>query len=178
MHIKTFWTILLKILGIWLILDSFKIIPQFISTLYTFASDPDQTMQVYAWTFAYLLFTIGLYTFILWLFVFKTAWLINKLHLEKGFSEERIEFNIPRSTVLSIAIILIGGIMFIDSLPQLCKLTFSFIQQRNVFIGNPFSGSIIFHLVKTIIGYLLMTNSQFVVHFIDKKAVKENIKND
>jgi len=178
MKVRIFWTILLKILGIYLVLDSLKVIPQFIATLYSFTSDPDQTIQVFIWTFVFLLSTVGLYVFILWLFVFKTAWLIDKLHLEKGFSEENIEINFPRSTVLSISIILIGGIMFIDSLPQLCKLIFSFIQQRNVFIGNPFSGSIIFHLAKATIGYLLMTNNLFVVNFIDKKAVKENIKND
>jgi len=178
MTIRTFWTVLLKILGIYLVLDSFKVIPQFISTFYTFASDPEQTMQVYAWTFAYLLFTIGLYAFILWLFVFKTDWLINKLHLQKGFIEERIEFNIPRSTVLSIAIILIGGLMFVDSLPQLCRQIFSYLQQKNMFLQNPSSGLIIFQFVKTTIGYLLMTNSQFIVNFIDRKKINENITSE
>jgi len=178
MTIRTFWTIILKILGIYLVLDSFKVIPQFISTLYTFASDPDQTRLVFIWTFVYLMSTVGQYVFILWLFVFKTAWLIDKLHLEKGFSEERIEFNIPRSTVLSIAIILIGGLMFVDSLPQFCNQTFSYFQQQNMYRQNPNSGWIIFHLVKTTIGYLLMTNSQFIVNFIDRKKTNENITND
>ena len=108
MKVRIFWTILLKILGIYLVLDSLKVIPQFIATLYSFTSDPDQTIQVFIWTFVFLLSTVGLYVFILWLFVFKTAWLIDKLHLEKGFSEENIEINFPRSTVLSISIILIG----------------------------------------------------------------------
>ena len=34
MSIKTFWTILLKILGIWLVIDSFVVIPQFFSALF------------------------------------------------------------------------------------------------------------------------------------------------
>jgi amino acid permease len=178
MTIRTFWTIVLKILGIYLVLDSFKVIPQFISTLSTFSSDPDQTRMVFIWTFVYLLSTVGLYVFILWLFVFKTAWLIDKLHLERGFAEERIEFNIPRSTVLSIAIILIGGLMFVDSLPQLCRQIFSYFQQKNMFVQNLSSGWIIFQFVKTIIGYLLMTNSRFIVNFIDRKKINENITNE
>jgi hypothetical protein len=178
MTIRTFWTILLKILGIYLVFDSFIVIPQFLTTLSTFFLDPEQTAMVFIWTFVYLLFTVGLFVFILWLFVFKTAWLIDKLHLEKGFSEERIEFNIPHSTVLSISIILIGGLMFVDSLPQLCRQIFSFFQQKNMFIQDPSSDLIIFHFVKTIIGYLLMTNSRFIVNFIDGKKKNENITNE
>jgi len=178
MKIKTFWTILLKILGIWLVLDSFKVIPQFISSLYSFSENSEMTMQLFVMTFIYLLSTIGIYIFVLWLFVFRTSWLIDKLHLEKGFSEERIEFNIPRSTVLSIAIIILGGLMFVDSLPQLCNQTISFLQQKNMFRLDPKAGWIIFHLVKIVIGFLLMTNSQFVVNFIDKKKENENITNE
>lgn len=178
MTIRTFWAILLKILGIYLVLDSFKVIPQFISTLYSFASDPDQTRLVFIWTFVYLISTVGLYVFILWLFVFKTAWLIDKLHLEKGFSEDRIEFNIPRSSVMSIAIILIGGLMFIDSLPQLCRHIFLYFQEKNMCIQNVSSGLIIFQLVKTIVGYLLMTNSRFIVNFIKRKKIDDNITNE
>ncbi len=136
------------------------------------------TTQMFVWTFLYLLSTIGIYILVLWLFVFKTAWLIDKLHLEKGFTEERIELNIPHSAVLSIAIIIIGGIMFVDSLPQLFNQTFSYLQQKNMFRMEPKSGILIFQAVKTIIGYLLMTNSQFVVKLIDKKKLKESIINE
>lgn len=178
MTIKTFWLILFRILGIWLVLDSVKIIPDFISTLFSFATEPEQKMQVYVWTFSFFLSSIGLYAVILWLFFFKTDWLIYKLNLEKGFTEDRIELNIPRSTVLSFAIILIGGLMFVETLPQICRLIFSYFQGRNIFNQNPISGSIIYILAKTIIGYLLMTNSQFVVSFIDKKKVKESNINE
>ncbi len=38
-----------------------------------------------------------------------------------------------------------------------------------MFLESQNSGWIIFQLVKTTIGYLLMTNSKFVVKFIDKE---------
>jgi hypothetical protein len=178
MTIRTFWAIVLKIQGIWLVLDSFKVIPQFIGTLYSFSENPDMTLQMFVWTFLYLFSTIGIYILVLWLFVFKTAWLIDKLHLVKGFSEERIELNIPRSVVLSITIIIIGGIMFVDSFPLLCNQIFSFLQQKNMFRMDPKSGMLIFQAVKTVLGYLLMTNSQIVVNIIDKKKVNEHIINE
>ena len=167
MTIKTFWTIFIKILGIWLVLDSVTVIPQFFSTL--FFTSTDNTGQSFALTIALLLLTIGIYILILRLFVFKTDWLIDKLQLEKGFAEEKIELNINYTTILTIATIVIGGIMFIDSLPQVCMQIFTFFQQKNRFIEDPESGWIIFHIAKTIIGYLLMTNSQFVVGFLNKQ---------
>jgi hypothetical protein len=176
MTIRTFWTILIKILGIWLVLDSVTIIPQFISTL--FYSDPNDTGQGFVLSIVLLLLTIGVYLFILRLFVFKTAWLIDKLHLDKGFDEEKIDLNIQLSTVLIVTTIVIGGLMFVDSLPQLCKQTFMFFQQKAVFRESPKSNWIIFYLVKTILAILLMTSSKQIVAFIDKHTVDQNENND
>ena len=168
MTIKTFWTIFIKILGIWLVIDSITIIPQFISTL-LFTGD-NNTGQSFALTIGLLMLTIVIYILILRLFVFKTAWLVDKLQLEKGFAEDKIELTIPSNTILSIATIVIGGIMFIDSLPQVCKQIFVFFQQKNMFTENPGSGWIIFHIAKSTIGYLLMTNSKSVVEFLNKQT--------
>jgi hypothetical protein len=178
MTIRTFWTIFIKILGIWLVLDSITVIPQFISALSFFGTTTDQSVLGLVGVFVLLLLTIGIYIFILRIFVFKTAWLIDKLHLDKGFTEDKIDINIKRPTVLAVATIVIGGLLFIDSFPLLCKQTFTFFQQKSMFRENPDSGWIIFHLVKTIIGYLLMTNSKAVVRFVDKQSLKQNDTNE
>lgn len=156
-------------------LEGVTVIPQFFLTL--FSTDPNNTAQSIALTVASLLFTIGIYIFILQLFVFKTVWIIDKLHLDKGFEEVKIDINVKISTVLTVTIIVIGGLMFVDSLPQLCKQTFVFFQQKNIFRKSPSSGWIIFYLVKTIIGYLLMSNSKQVVVFIEKQIANQKDNN-
>ena len=176
MTIRTFWTIFIKIIGIWLVLDSVTVIPQFFSTL--FLTNPSDTSQSFALTLAFLLFTIGIYIFILRLFVFKTAWLIDKLHLDKGFEEERIDMNIQLSTVLTVATIVAGGLMFAESLPLLCKQIFVSLQQNGMYKERPAKGWIIFYSVKTMLAYLLMTNSKKVVSFIDKQTAKQNDNNE
>ena len=172
MTIRTFWTIFLKILGIWLVLDSVTVIPQFISTL--FYPDHYDTGLGLPLSIAVLLLTIGVYLFILRLFVFKTAWLIDKLHLDNGFEEEKIDLNVQLTTVLTVTTIVFGGLMFVDSFPELCKEIFVFLQQKNVFRENPGSGLIIFLLVKTILSYILMTNSKQFVAFINRQTSKQN----
>jgi hypothetical protein len=168
---QTLWTILIKILGLWLVLNSLTIIPQFISTIfYTYSNDVGIGLAV---SFALLFLTIGAYLFILRLFVFKTAWLIEKLHLVKGFDEEKIDLNIQRSTVLTVASIVVGGLLFVESLPQFCRQIFVFYQQKYLFHESPTSAWMIFHLVKIVLGYLLMTNSKQVVAFINKETTKQ-----
>ena len=174
MTIKTFWTIVIKILGIWLGLGFLTVIPQFISALTYFGANRNDNLFAIVYVIVLFLFTIVIYAFILRLFVFKTEWLIDKLHLNKGFVEEKIEMNIQHSTILTIAIIVIGGIVFIEGLPQLFKQIFMFIQQDNRFSESPNSGWIVFYIAKTILGYLLMTNSQFVVKSIDMQNQKPN----
>lgn len=112
--------------------------------------------------------TIAIYFIILWLFVFKTEWLISKLKLERGFTEERIEFSIPRSTILSVSIIIIGGLVFVDSLSGFCKELFSYWQQKHLFVENSSSAWLILNSIKVILGYFLMTNSKYLVSLLIK----------
>jgi len=169
MTIRTFWNLFIKILGIWLILSSLTVISQFARLLTFFGTNSNDRLLGIGITFALFLLTIGIYAFILWLFVFKTDWLINKLHLDKGFTEEKLELNIKHETVITIAAIVIGGLIFVNSFPLFCQQVLLFIQQNNLFRESPKSGWIIFYLIKTLLGYLLMTNSQFVVRFINKQ---------
>ena len=78
MTIKTFWTIVIKMLGIWLGLGFLTVIPQFISALTYFGANRNENLFAIVYVIVLFLLTIGIYTFILRLFVFKTDWLIVK----------------------------------------------------------------------------------------------------
>lgn len=172
MTVKNFWTILLKVLGIWLVIGAFSTISQFVTAFSFIGTNANWWNSLYI---AGLLFcTIGLYALILWLFVFKTSWLIDILKLEKGFAEDKIEFEIQSSVILKIATIVAGAFIFIDSLPHFCSQVFLFFQQKSMLVENTATTWLIIYLVKTVIGYLLMTNSKSVVEFIEKHEKKTN----
>jgi hypothetical protein len=173
MTIRTFWTLLLKILGIWLILSSLTVIPQFL-TVFSIFTNNDNIISALS-IIALMLFTLGLYFVVLKIFVFNSNWIIDKLKLDKGFPEETIDLNISLQTVLTISTIVIGGLIFVEALPMLFKQFFTFIQQKTVFREDPEFSWIIFYSVKTLIGYLLMTNSKFVIEYIHRKT--KNVEN-
>jgi hypothetical protein len=114
---------------------------------------------------ALIIFT---YILILFFFVFKPNLLIDKLKLDIGFEEGKIDLSNNSSSILRIAVIVIGGLMFVDSFPALCRSVFTFFQQESLFRNYPKAAWIIFDLLKTIIAYLLFTNSKSIVKIIEK----------
>ncbi len=170
MTIRTFWNILLKILGIWLILSGMSIIPQFIWAFSLFVNQPDDNIMGIVAIAVLLLVSAAMFIIILWLFVFRSHWIINKLKLDKGFDDEKIDLNIRLNTALTIAVIVIGGLMFVDALPQLLRNIYSAFQHDELVRKDPTTPLLIMYLAKTIIGYLLMTNSRIIIGFIEKHS--------
>ncbi len=169
MTIRTFWILFLKIIGIYFVLGSIEVVAQFFSaTYYLFVTESTETIiksGVYV-SMAAIFFT---YILVLFFFVIKPNLIIDTLKLDKGFDEEKIVLNNNSSSILRIAVILIGGLMFVDSFPSLCRSVFAFFQQESLFRNYPKAAWIIFDLLKTIIAYLLLTNSKLIVKIIEKQ---------
>jgi hypothetical protein len=174
MTIRTFWTIFIKILGIWLVLAGLRVVPQFFSAIFTINSDID--IQTAAFWLGLMLLTILVYFIVLRVLVFKTNWIIDKLNLDKNFTEDKIDLNISSATVLRIATLIIGGLILVESLPAFFERLFYFYQQKNVFREYASSGWIIYHFIKSLIGYLLMTYNKNIVEFIIKQTKDKQIE--
>lgn len=167
MSIKLFWTILIKILGLILVSGLLTVLPQLLMSLYyVFEKDVFQSILNEGFI---TIPSILIYFFLIKICLFKTSWIIDKLKLDKGFEAEKIELNIGESKIITIAIIVIGGLIFIETLPVLFRDLFIFFQDKNLFKDYPKSGWIIFDVCKVVIGYLLMTNSFKIAKFIDQK---------
>ena len=170
---RSLFAIIIKIIGLYLIISAVILIPQLIATLFAFVGqiNYNDAKEVLIMVL-FVCFAAGIYILILRYCLFKTEWLIDKLHLDKGFSEEKIELNIHRSTVLKIAVIVIGAILIVDYLPILCKDVFAYWQFTGFnkgFKDNPVSKGIILDVAKIFIGFFLMTCSRLIVNFIERK---------
>lgn len=167
MSIKTFWSILIKILGLLLLLGALTIIPQWLSSLYSaYQSHDNETFITLIIIFALI---ILVYFFVFKWCVYRTSWIIDKLKLDKGFENETIELNGNGNKIIAIAVIVIGALMLVESIPIFIRQLFVFFQQEALFKDYPQSGWMIFHFAKAIIGYLLMTNSIKIAKFVHKQ---------
>ncbi|MFB9840770.1 hypothetical protein [Mucilaginibacter ginsenosidivorans] len=173
---RSLFAIIIKIIGFYLLLGAVVSIPQTITALFSFKSqfgygsaDDILTMGFF------LVFSVSFHLAVMYYCIFKTEWIIDKLQLDQNFSEEKFEFSIHRSTVLRIAVIVIGGVMIADSLPLLCKQVFVFIRFNRTGADlkqNPETVWMIFYFVKFSAGFVLLSSSRPIVNFIELKRKK------
>jgi len=177
---KSFWAILIKILGIYIILDSLTGIPAFLYTLLSYKAmiNAEGNNQVVYFEAGYYFTVIIAYGLLIWLSLFNTNWLIDKLKLDQGYQEERFNFTMHRSNIFKITIMVIGGLMLTISFPWLCKYTFGYfeqIDQYKRFKDSPQAALIICYFLQSVIGYFLLTCSRMVVNYIELKRKKSEI---
>jgi len=173
MSIRTFWNIVIKILGLFLISGALVLVPQSISYSY-YAFKSGDLIDVLSLA-ALNLILLSIYFVIIRLCIYKTNWITDKLKLDKGFETENIELNFDSTKIISIALIVIGGLLFIDNIPVLFREIMVFFQDKSLFKDYPKSGWLIFYFCKTIIGYLLMTNSFRIAKLLSDKKEKNEI---
>ena len=177
---KSLWTIMVKIFGLFLLWQSVVLITQFIATfsyLSNMTRSDSPITTIFITIFFYIVIVV-VYVLLMRYCIFKTDWVIEKLHLDRGFIEEKFDLNIHHSTILVIATMVIGGIMLTDGLPQLCYRIFSYTQRSDnykSFIDNPSSPWLAMDIFKVVLGYLLLTESKMIVGIIERKT-KESIE--
>ena len=174
MKVSSFWNIVIKIIGLFFVIDLFTILPQFVSTMFR------QIYQKEAGAMSIILVVIFLYFLILRVLFFKTEWIIKKLKLNNSFEEENFSLNISRNAILNIAIILIGSIFLINSIPELVSNIQNYYNEKSMIYmqdiddyevvnGTPSKSWIIFHLIQCLIGFLVIRNSKKFADFIESK---------
>ncbi len=173
MKIRTFWNIIIKAIGIILLLQTLLFVPQFLSSV-NFFYLVDDGVNFWLITVTYLLLMLVFLVITMWFLFTKTNWIINKLHLDKGFDEEIIDLKASYSKVLGLLIVVIGGFWFINTLPGfLLKIAEIFRFKQNGFLphyATDFSYTpLIFDIIKMLLGYLMISNANVIARFIDKK---------
>ena len=116
------------------------------------------------------LFVFAVYILIVRLFLFKSEWLINKLKLDKGFAQEKLDITFPAQNVLRIVIIITGALIFVQGLPNLIQGIFEFFQQKDLIKNYTETSWLIYHFLRTLFGYLIMTNSKSLEKILSKES--------
>lgn len=174
---RSFWIILIRILGIWFLLDSLEIIYSYLAYIPLYSGSSHIGAVITALVMTTLI--IALFFFVLYLCVFRTDWIIDKLKLDRGFTEERFEFNMHRSSVYTISIIVIGGILLIRSFPPFISELIVYFQQSSLpgnYGTDPTWSHILLYFISILVGIYFITSCRTVVNFIEKQRRKATSK--
>lgn len=172
MTLRTLFNIILKVLGIFFIKDFLAMASELVSSVIYLMHSGTTTETI--WTFVTVILILIMYGLVIWCLIFKTNLIINKLKLDKGFAEDTISLNTHRSTILSISVIVIGGLLVVDEIPNLCQQLHAYYQQRRINHGapNPSISYSVVSGVKIIIGLFLMAGQRQIVSLIELQRKK------
>jgi len=172
---QDFFRLLIKILGLYFIISIlFSVIPSNIS----FVIGQIDIIGI-LWLILTILVVILLFMFL----IYKPDKIIVWLKLDKGFDEDRIEFqNFNNTNILKLALIVIGGILLIKNIPAFLSYTLFAFKSS---IGNELNNNMIkfgnlkdyinwgISFLNIIIGYLLIRNYNYFSRLLTDKNEKE-----
>ena len=172
MSYRSLFNVILKIFGLFFVKDFLEITPQLLSSL-LYLTKSEMIMEG-VWILLLTIATLVVYWFAFYYFVFKTDMIIDQLKLDQGFAEQTVPLNIHRSTVLSIAIIALGGFLVVNEIPSLCKQVFLYFQEKRMTFGftSPSIAQFVIPFIKIIIGIVLMVSQRQIVNFIEVRRKK------
>lgn len=172
---KSLFNIVLKILGIFILKDFLDLIPQIATLPLYFTKSGDPAIGI--WTVVSTGLTLVALGITAWFLIFKSELLIKILRLEKGFDQETISVNIHRSTIFRISIIILGGIILANEIPNFCRQLFAYYQEKRMTYGqtNPKISYSVMSGIKILIGLLLLLNQRRIVNFIEWQSKKKAI---
>lgn len=177
MTVRSFWHLIIKSFGIWIVIHGIMSIPDFVVRVLAAYASPYVDSPVFI-GIEVVFFAIQLlfYLFILRFLILKTQWIIDTLKLEKGFTETKIDLSLPFDKILRIIVVLMGGFIFVMAIPTLVEAVYLFITDNLTFRDSPRSLIIISNSVQAAIGFLMMSNSDLVLRYINKKSGEPETK--
>ena len=124
----------------------------------------------------YTILTLAFYGCIVYLLLFKTNYFLDKLELEHAFDQEQFTFNLPTAKVLTIALVIIAGVVLFNEIPNLLRLFYLY------FRGKQFTSEgvstwdpsyTVLSVVKILIALLLIGERNMIIEFIEKRQMKK-----
>ncbi len=182
---RSLFNIILKIFGLSFLRETINAISQLFSAITYFVNFDNPTGGVLT-----ILFTLAVLTFYIIIIIqllFKTNNFIDKLRLDIGFDEDQFSFerqdkfsiNISTALVLRIALIVIGGVLLTEEIPNFCRNFYLYLGENPNMLDRTESSSsyAILSAVKIVIGLLIIGERKRIIDFIEERQNKD-AKND
>lgn len=160
MEIKTFFNVMLKLFGIYYIIQGIMTLPQFIALITMFSIGAPNFLPMLGTLFVSTAFYIFIGVFLILKTGKITGWVI-------ADQEETVDIHL--STIMSIALIVLGGFMIVNEVPDLIiKLTNKYTKPE----ANLEDVSLFAAILKIGIGYLLVAYNNKIVRWIENRSNK------
>jgi hypothetical protein len=164
---RSLFTIVIKILGIFFFKNIIETIPQFISTAMTISSS--DSVEGASYIFLGTTVILAFYIFASFVLLARTDKIVNMFKLAEGFEQGTFSFDMPISSILNISLIILGGLILTNEIPNLCRALYSYVVERNLLKYDQRRPDISYSVLiaaKIILGLLLLGERKRIISFI------------
>lgn len=173
---KSLFIIIVRIVGLFLLIDVLRVIPQLLKT-FSFMISHDLLIASIGVIFS--LAILFIYYIVVKYALLNSEKIVDKFSLDKNFTEEKFELNIHHSTIIKIAIVFIGGYLIITYFVPMILEIYTFIQNQSTdenfyYEGLPESKymNLVHDTIMVLIGYFMLGNSRAITNFIEYQRKK------
>lgn len=172
---RSLFNIIIKIFGLFFLKELIGALPQLLSSFLYFDDSIMEMKNVYA--ILIVIIVLVFYAFLIFILLFKTDYIIDKLQLDQGFDQDTFTFDFSNSKVLYIALIIIAGILLIQEIPYLLGQLITYFQLKEfpLDVGKPDITYMVISVVKIIIALLLIGERKRIIDFIENRQSKNQI---
>jgi hypothetical protein len=164
---RSLFIIILKVIGIFFIRNILMTAADIIPAVTEVNREEFEDFGILNLVILLLEFLVNL--LLTYILLFKANWVIDKLNLDKNFQQETFNLNFDNSTILRIAIIILGGLILVESIPALVQEIIYYIEMKKSEVPNAKDYNVILQAVKLFIGILLILCQRPIVNFIGPK---------
>ncbi|MDU0372499.1 hypothetical protein ACFPAF_19015 [Hymenobacter endophyticus] len=160
---RNLFIIIIKVIGLLTLKEILVALAQLVSTSLSYLSGGAEIVLVLLLASV----AVGLFAVVPYFCLFRAAWLVDKLRLAEDIDQNMMPLNMHRSTVLSIAIIVVGGLLLMHEVPYLGLLLLRLSQERRADITDPDITPLVLSVAKIIIGLLFINKQRQLVSLIE-----------
>lgn len=164
MSIRTLFALVVKIIGLLALKDALNMFPPTLLGIFQAVGTDDSAGALALIAAAVAVVCYGLVPAI---FLFRAHWLVDTLGLSQGFEQEVVTLAAHRSTILSVAIFIVGGWLVASELPNLGRQLLTYSQERRSGQINPELSHLLLTISKIAIGLLLIAKQRQLVNLIE-----------
>jgi hypothetical protein len=113
----------------------------------------------------------GLFLLVLRYMVLQPTILIERFKLTSHFEEESLQISSDKTSMIQIALIILGGLTLLDGIPGFARTFISMMRDELFFNESPHLPDLIQNFVRMVIGFLLVSRSQGIAKWIEQKAI-------
>lgn len=160
--------IVLKIFGLFLIMDILNLLLKVIAELVSIIALAENNIDV--WQIVILVIYLAIYLVLCYITLFKTESIIKILKLDSGFNQEFFQLNFSSGWVLNVALIAVAGLVLFTEIPNLFRYSLRFYQDRQMgtLIAESDNTHLIVSAVKIVIGFLIIGERKRIIDLLVK----------